>query len=43
MGFIGYLCAYTPNREGKRERRGTQKKSRRRTPTERKEEQKKEA
>lgn len=42
MGFIGYLCAYTPNREGKRERRGTQK-SRRRTPTERKEEQKKEA
>lgn len=20
MGFIGYLCAYTPNREGKRER-----------------------
>lgn len=26
MGFIGYLCTYTPNREGKRERRGTQKK-----------------
>lgn len=24
MGFIGYLCAYTPNREGKRERRRTQ-------------------
>lgn len=24
MGFIGYLYAYTPNREGKREKRGTQ-------------------
>lgn len=27
MGFIGYLYAYTPNREGKREKRGTQKKA----------------
>lgn len=25
MGFIGYLCAYTPNREGKREKEGEHK------------------
>nr|UVM95720.1 MAG: hypothetical protein [Bacteriophage sp.] len=24
IGYMGYLCAYIPNREGKRERRGTQ-------------------
>lgn len=25
MGFIGYLCAYIPNREGKREKKGEHK------------------
>lgn len=41
MGFIGYLCAYIPNRKGREKEENT--KSRRRTPAERKEEQKKEA
>lgn len=43
MGFIGYLCAYTPNREGKRERRRTQTAGEEEYQQKGKEEQKKEA
>ena len=44
MGFVGYLCAYTPKKE-RREKGKNTKSKRRRTPTEgkRKKEQKKEA